>query len=161
MAESKIPAMFSTKKKGELVRSSTMKRKADEKSELRTPRKTTTGSRSGSGRIRPSSPSVDCDVAAASVTSKEQPTSKNEAAVIPDIIMDTVHGPMHLHPLLIAIIDTKPFQRLRKLEQLGCVRFVYPSAGLLSCILFFVYAAAVSRQSVASHCQSKPHEQPP
>jgi hypothetical protein len=31
-------------------------------------------------------------------------------------IMDTVHGPMHFHPLLKQIVDTPQFQRLRRLK---------------------------------------------
>ena len=39
-----------------------------------------------------------------------------------------MHGQIEVHPLLIKIIDTTQFQRLRYLKQLGTLYFVYPSA---------------------------------
>ncbi|XP_076809963.1 deoxynucleoside triphosphate triphosphohydrolase SAMHD1-like [Clavelina lepadiformis] len=41
---------------------------------------------------------------------------------------DPVHGPIELHPLLVKIIDTPQFQRLRNIKQLGATYFVYPGA---------------------------------
>ena len=39
-----------------------------------------------------------------------------------------MHGQISLHPLLIKIIDTPQFQRLRYLKQLGIIYYIYPSA---------------------------------
>lgn len=43
-------------------------------------------------------------------------------------IFDPIHGFIGLTPLMQQIIDTKEFQRLRDLKQLGAVSFVFPSA---------------------------------
>uniref|UniRef100_A0A8C6WMW0 HD domain-containing protein n=1 Tax=Neogobius melanostomus TaxID=47308 RepID=A0A8C6WMW0_9GOBI len=39
-----------------------------------------------------------------------------------------IHGHMEFDPILVKIIDTPQFQRLRNLKQLGGVYFVYPGA---------------------------------
>ncbi|XP_038127419.1 deoxynucleoside triphosphate triphosphohydrolase SAMHD1-like isoform X3 [Cyprinodon tularosa] len=44
------------------------------------------------------------------------------------IFKDPVHGTIELHPLLVKIIDTPQFQRLRNIKQLGAVSYVYPGA---------------------------------
>ncbi|XP_071175498.1 deoxynucleoside triphosphate triphosphohydrolase SAMHD1-like isoform X1 [Mytilus edulis] len=44
------------------------------------------------------------------------------------ILNDPIHGTIELDPLLIKIIDTPQFQRLRNIKQLGGCYFVYPSA---------------------------------
>ncbi|VDI15160.1 Hypothetical predicted protein [Mytilus galloprovincialis] len=44
------------------------------------------------------------------------------------ILNDAIHGTIELDPLLIKIIDTPQFQRLRNIKQLGGCYFVYPSA---------------------------------
>ncbi|XP_028309846.1 deoxynucleoside triphosphate triphosphohydrolase SAMHD1-like isoform X4 [Gouania willdenowi] len=44
------------------------------------------------------------------------------------IFNDPIHGTMELHPLLVKIIDTQQFQRLRFIKQLGGVYYVYPGA---------------------------------
>lgn len=41
---------------------------------------------------------------------------------------DSVHGHIELHPLLVKIIDTPQFQRLRNIKQLGTCYYVYPGA---------------------------------
>ncbi|KAL3064366.1 hypothetical protein OYC64_000611 [Pagothenia borchgrevinki] len=46
----------------------------------------------------------------------------------PKVFNDPIHGHMELHPLLVKIIDTPQFQRLRYIKQLGAVYFVYPGA---------------------------------
>nr|XP_020484389.2 deoxynucleoside triphosphate triphosphohydrolase SAMHD1-like [Labrus bergylta] len=48
--------------------------------------------------------------------------------IITKVFNDPIHGSMELHPLLIKIIDTPQFQRLRFIKQLGGVYFVYPGA---------------------------------
>ncbi|XP_041655360.1 deoxynucleoside triphosphate triphosphohydrolase SAMHD1-like [Cheilinus undulatus] len=44
------------------------------------------------------------------------------------VFNDPIHGHIELHPLLVKIIDTPQFQRLRNIKQLGAVYFVYPGA---------------------------------
>lgn len=44
------------------------------------------------------------------------------------VITDPVHGDIHLTHLEIAIVDSPPFQRLRKVRQLGTTHLVYPGA---------------------------------
>ena len=44
------------------------------------------------------------------------------------ILHDPIHGSIKLHPLLVAIIDTPQFQRLRDVKQLGGSYWVFPGA---------------------------------
>uniref|UniRef100_A0A8C2C8U0 HD/PDEase domain-containing protein n=1 Tax=Cyprinus carpio TaxID=7962 RepID=A0A8C2C8U0_CYPCA len=44
------------------------------------------------------------------------------------IVNDSLHGHIELHPLLVKIIDTPQFQRLRHIKQLGAGYWVYPGA---------------------------------
>lgn len=44
------------------------------------------------------------------------------------VFNDPIHGHMEIHPLLVKIIDTPQFQRLRHIKQLGGAYFVYPGA---------------------------------
>ncbi|XP_061604493.1 deoxynucleoside triphosphate triphosphohydrolase SAMHD1 isoform X1 [Phyllopteryx taeniolatus] len=44
------------------------------------------------------------------------------------VFNDPIHGHMELHPLLVKIIDTPQFQRLRNIKQLGATYFVFPGA---------------------------------
>ena len=44
------------------------------------------------------------------------------------VVNDSVHGHIELHPLMVQIIDTPQFQRLRHIKQLGGQYFVYPGA---------------------------------
>ncbi|KAL6119052.1 samhd1 [Pungitius sinensis] len=44
------------------------------------------------------------------------------------VFNDPIHGHMEMHPLLVKIIDTPQFQRLRHIKQLGGVYYVFPGA---------------------------------
>ncbi|XP_038142254.1 deoxynucleoside triphosphate triphosphohydrolase SAMHD1 isoform X2 [Cyprinodon tularosa] len=44
------------------------------------------------------------------------------------VFNDPIHGHVELHPLLIKIIDTPQFQRLRNIKQLGGTYYVFPGA---------------------------------
>ncbi|KAF0874296.1 deoxynucleoside triphosphate triphosphohydrolase SAMHD1 [Crocuta crocuta] len=44
------------------------------------------------------------------------------------VINDPIHGHIELHPLLIRIIDTPQFQRLRYIKQLGGSYYIFPGA---------------------------------
>ncbi|XP_054464755.1 deoxynucleoside triphosphate triphosphohydrolase SAMHD1-like [Anoplopoma fimbria] len=44
------------------------------------------------------------------------------------VFNDPIHGTVELHPLLVKMIDTPQFQRLRYIKQLGGAYFVYPGA---------------------------------
>ncbi|XP_074500274.1 deoxynucleoside triphosphate triphosphohydrolase SAMHD1-like isoform X2 [Sebastes fasciatus] len=61
--------------------------------------------------------SADADTSSDSIKKKES-----------KVFNDPIHGTVELHPLLIKIIDTPQFQRLRYIKQLGGAYFVYPGA---------------------------------
>uniref|UniRef100_A0A1B6F1L0 HD/PDEase domain-containing protein n=1 Tax=Cuerna arida TaxID=1464854 RepID=A0A1B6F1L0_9HEMI len=44
------------------------------------------------------------------------------------VFNDSVHGHITLHPLLVKVVDTPEFQRLRNIKQLGFANYVYPGA---------------------------------
>ncbi|XP_059908081.1 deoxynucleoside triphosphate triphosphohydrolase SAMHD1-like [Gadus macrocephalus] len=44
------------------------------------------------------------------------------------VFNDPIHGHIELHPLLVKIIDTPQFQRLRNIKQLGGAYYVFPGA---------------------------------
>ncbi|KAM3617143.1 uncharacterized protein V6R79_002753 [Siganus canaliculatus] len=44
------------------------------------------------------------------------------------VFNDPIHGHIELHPLLLKIIDTPQFQRLRYIKQMGGAYYVYPGA---------------------------------
>lgn len=44
------------------------------------------------------------------------------------VFNDPIHGHVELHPLLVKIIDTPQFQRLRNIKQLGGTYYVFPGA---------------------------------
>ena len=44
------------------------------------------------------------------------------------MFQDSVHGSIKLHPVVVKIIDTMPFQRLRFVHQLGLCSFVFDGA---------------------------------
>uniref|UniRef100_A0A3P8X801 HD domain-containing protein n=1 Tax=Esox lucius TaxID=8010 RepID=A0A3P8X801_ESOLU len=45
-----------------------------------------------------------------------------------EVFNDSIHGHIEMHPLLVRIIDTPQFQRLRHIKQLGGTYFVFPGA---------------------------------
>ncbi|KAM4737378.1 deoxynucleoside triphosphate triphosphohydrolase SAMHD1-like [Anableps anableps] len=49
-------------------------------------------------------------------------------AELSKVFNDPIHGHVELHPLLIKIIDTPQFQRLRNIKQLGGTYYVFPGA---------------------------------
>uniref|UniRef100_A0AAY4ECZ7 HD/PDEase domain-containing protein n=1 Tax=Denticeps clupeoides TaxID=299321 RepID=A0AAY4ECZ7_9TELE len=51
-----------------------------------------------------------------------------DISVSPQVFNDPIHGHIELHPLLIRIIDTPQFQRLRHIKQLGGTYLVFPGA---------------------------------
>ncbi|KAJ8257847.1 hypothetical protein GJAV_G00190380 [Gymnothorax javanicus] len=44
------------------------------------------------------------------------------------VFNDPIHGHIEMHPLLVKIIDTPQFQRLRHIKQLGGTYYVFPGA---------------------------------
>ena len=50
---------------------------------------------------------------------QNSPSESRQLFSFPKIFQDSVHGPISLDPLLVAIIDTPQFQRLRDIKQLG------------------------------------------
>lgn len=44
------------------------------------------------------------------------------------VIADPIHGDIYLNRLEVAIVDSTPMQRLRRVRQLGTTQFVYPAA---------------------------------
>lgn len=44
------------------------------------------------------------------------------------VFNDPIHGHIEFHPLLLHIIDTPQFQRLRHIKQLGATYMVFPGA---------------------------------
>uniref|UniRef100_G1NXD5 Deoxynucleoside triphosphate triphosphohydrolase SAMHD1 n=1 Tax=Myotis lucifugus TaxID=59463 RepID=G1NXD5_MYOLU len=54
--------------------------------------------------------------------------SEKDVDTMPIVINDPIHGHIELHPLLIRIIDTPQFQRLRYIKQLGGTYYVFPGA---------------------------------
>jgi len=44
------------------------------------------------------------------------------------LIVDAIHGDIHVSPMELRVIDTASFQRLRHLKQLGMAQVTYPNA---------------------------------
>uniref|UniRef100_A0AAZ1X6P1 HD domain-containing protein n=1 Tax=Oreochromis aureus TaxID=47969 RepID=A0AAZ1X6P1_OREAU len=56
-------------------------------------------------------------------------SSRSSSNIIPhQVFNDPIHGHIELPPLLVKIIDTPQFQRLRNIKQLGGGYFVFPGA---------------------------------
>jgi len=53
--------------------------------------------------------------------------SKNNEDIY-KVFNDSVHGPIKLHEVLVAIIDTPQYQRLKDIKQLGTAYWVFPGA---------------------------------
>ncbi|XP_056311400.1 deoxynucleoside triphosphate triphosphohydrolase SAMHD1-like [Danio aesculapii] len=56
------------------------------------------------------------------------PGSETQITHTPLTVNDPIHGHIALHPLMVKIMDTPQFQRLRHLKQLGGTYLVYPGA---------------------------------
>ncbi|RVE70637.1 hypothetical protein OJAV_G00066550 [Oryzias javanicus] len=54
--------------------------------------------------------------------------AQNSSRKLGKVFCDSIHGHVELHPLLVKIIDTPQFQRLRNIKQLGGGYLVYPGA---------------------------------
>ncbi|NXY48581.1 SAMH1 triphosphohydrolase, partial [Ceuthmochares aereus] len=53
---------------------------------------------------------------------------QQDVDVMKVVFNDPIHGHIEIHPLLVRIIDTPQFQRLRYIKQLGGTYFVFPGA---------------------------------
>ncbi|NWH80422.1 SAMH1 triphosphohydrolase, partial [Piaya cayana] len=53
---------------------------------------------------------------------------QQDGDVMKVVFNDPIHGHIEIHPLLVQIIDTPQFQRLRYIKQLGGTYFVFPGA---------------------------------
>ena len=58
----------------------------------------------------------------------EETSSSNQREKYNKQIFDPIHGHVDITPLMMKIIDTMEFQRLRDLKQLGATYYVFPSA---------------------------------
>jgi hypothetical protein len=62
------------------------------------------------------------------VKSRNQTPSDDAADVPYQIFNDPIHGFIKVHPLLVKIIHTPQFQRLKDIKQLGICYWVFPGA---------------------------------
>ena len=62
------------------------------------------------------------------IPDKNQEHSDGTVDVKVEIFNDPVHGFIELHPLLVKIIHTPQFERLKDIKQLGVCYWVFPGA---------------------------------
>ncbi|XP_046843281.1 deoxynucleoside triphosphate triphosphohydrolase SAMHD1-like [Xenia sp. Carnegie-2017] len=62
------------------------------------------------------------------ITYVERDSASNQTKLEYKIFNDPIHGTIKLHPLLVDIINTPQFQRLKDIKQLGICDYVYPGA---------------------------------
>ncbi|XP_046843278.1 deoxynucleoside triphosphate triphosphohydrolase SAMHD1-like [Xenia sp. Carnegie-2017] len=62
------------------------------------------------------------------ITYVERDSASNQTKRDHKIFNDPIHGTIKLHPLLVKIINTPQFQRLKDIKQLGLCDYVYPGA---------------------------------
>ncbi|XP_046843284.1 deoxynucleoside triphosphate triphosphohydrolase SAMHD1-like [Xenia sp. Carnegie-2017] len=58
----------------------------------------------------------------------EGDSASNQTKIEYKIFNDPIHGTIELHPLLVDIINTPQFQRLKDIKQMGICHFIYPGA---------------------------------
>ena len=84
---------------------------------------------------------------------KNRGESKGIADAKVEIFNDPIHGFIQVHPLLVRIIHTPQFERLKDIKQLGVCYWVYPGAshnrlGIQPAIGWSVHLVVVSRSQV-------------
>ena len=72
------------------------------------------------------------------------------------IVNDPIHGHIELHPVLVVIMDTPQFQRLRYIRQLGMNYFVFPGA-MHSRFEHSIGVSHLTRQLLVSISQKQPY----
>ncbi|KAI6661570.1 Deoxynucleoside triphosphate triphosphohydrolase SAMHD1-like [Oopsacas minuta] len=71
------------------------------------------------------------------------------------IVIDPIHGHIELHPVLVAIMDTPQFQRLRYIRQLGTTYFVFPG-GIHTRFEHSIGVSHLTRQLLMNISQKQP-----
>ena len=72
------------------------------------------------------------------------------------IVNDPIHGHIELHPVLVVIMDTPQFQRLRYIRQLGVNYFVFPGA-MHSRFEHSIGVSHLTRQLLLNISQKQPY----
>src|SRR5207237_9669398 len=60
--------------------------------------------------------------------SRSSPSMASSPRAHLKLVVDSIHGDIHLHPVEQRVVDTASFQRLRHLRQLGMAQATYPNA---------------------------------